>query len=768
MSNNQTFFFIFILFLSVIQNINAESDKQRHDDVTYEVIPLPQEIQYSNKNDFFILTRSTVITFPKGDNIQFKNASFLQKYIYEKTNLSLDIKTEEINIERNSIKLQSNIKNNNNEAYHLNVNKNYILINGTSHAGTFYGIQTLFKSINIKNQDQEEIYFPCVTINDFPRFEYRGMMLDVSRHFFPVSFIKEFIDILAIHNINRFHWHLTDDQGWRIQIEAYPLLTTIGASRKNAVINPKTAFSEEDGTIYGPYYYSKDEVREVVKYAKERYIEIIPEINVPGHTTALLASYPELGCTGGPYEVANSRGIYHDVLCLGKPDTYILLEGIFNEITDLFPYEYIHIGGDECPTTRWNNCQKCIHKAESLGINVNKLQNHCVEYLQEIVNKKGKKIIGWDEILYNNMNQSTTIMAWRGTGSTLKAISEGYDVIMTPNNYFYFDYAQSECLDNEPISMGNFISVEQVYSFESFLNELSNNQKKVKGIQANLWTEFIQKSDVVEYMLLPRLAALSEVQWTLGEKKDYNMFLSRLPQMLAYYDQKKYNYAKHVYDVQFDVSRRNNNLFVSLSAMGNPEITYKLNENNLTKYVGNPIKIDRTSTLTVFAHKDRFPQERKFNFNKATNKVIASKNYSKNVNITKLVDGILGNSNYRDGNWGMFGNDDLDITVDLGKTEQLSSVAFRSFVRQDNRVFAPTKIQVFVSEDNQNFSRVCEKDLSINNKKEKIGIRETCVDFEKTDGRFVRLIISKLAKVPDWHRSAGARTIMCIDEIILN
>lgn len=767
---------LILFYLLLIDYCAFAIDKNCNNRMIYEVIPMPQEIEYRKGNDF-VLTNSTEIVYCQCDSMQYKNAHFLQRYIQEKTGWQLRI-TNSLDRINNSIVLRSDLSCENKEAYQISVDPDNITINGASSAGTFYGIQTFYKTMISLECDGSEIFFPQVLINDYPRFGYRGVMLDVSRHFFPVSFIKEFIDILALHNINRFHWHLTNDQGWRIQIDSYPLLNSVGSARKNVVINPKNAYPEKDGNIYGPYYYTKNEIREVIKYAKDRFIEIIPEIDVPGHTMAVLAAYPELGCTGGPYEVANSRGIYHDVLCLGNRHTYDFLYNVFNEILDLFPCQYIHIGGDECPKTRWRECPKCREMAARLSIDVDNLQAYMVSFLEKIISDRNKIIIGWDEIINDQVPKSTVIMGWRGINASVKAVRKGYNTIMTPNSYMYFDYAQNRDIENSPISMGNYLPLEKVYSFEPFDIELSDQEKsKILGVQANLWTEFIPDEKTVELMLLPRLDALSEIQWTLPEKKDYKSFLNRLPSILSFYKDKGYNFAKHVYDVHFETIEKNDKICVSLSTMGDAPIYYSLDgsipSQKSVLYDGTPVVIDKTTVIRAIAVRDDvvcIPQEILFDYNKATNKKIVSNSLKKNElnRMKQLVDGILGSSNYRDGNWVLFDRDNLDVTIDLGKIEEVSSVNFRTNIRLDNRVFGPSKLVVSVSKDDKDYKPVLEKDYPEIQRDTEIGIRDLTESFEPVKSRFVRITVSKLANVPDWHRSKGLRTLMYIDEIRIN
>ena len=433
-----------------------------------------------------------------------------------------------------------------------------ITITGATPAGVFYGMQVLRKSIPAQAQGAD-ILLPAGEIKDAPRFAYRGMMLDVGRHFFPVEFVKEYIDLLALHNMNTLHWHLTEDQGWRIEIKKYPKLTEIGSKRSCTVIGHNSG--EYDNTPYEGFF-TQEEAREIVRYAQERYITVIPEVDLPGHMLAALASYPELGCTGGPYEVATQWGIFDDVLCIGNEKTLQFLEDVMTEIIDIFPSKYIHIGGDEAPRTRWKTCPKCQALIRAKGLKADKehtaedrLQSYCMTRIEQFLNSKGRQIIGWDEILEGDVAPNATVMSWRGSAGGIKAAQMGHDVIMTPNDFCYFDYFQSDAPQNEPYdAIGGYVPVEKVYSLEP-TDKLTDDQKKhIKGAQANLWTEYITSADQVEYMVLPRMAALAEVQWTQPEKKEYNGFLNRLTRLAEIYQRDGLNYAKHVFKTQADTA----------------------------------------------------------------------------------------------------------------------------------------------------------------------------------------------------------------------
>lgn len=511
----------------------------------YEIVPLPNEIALQEGNPF-IFSEKTKIVFPEGNEKMQRNADFLSEYLNLSTGIQPEVTSKEA--KSNAIVLATGLKNENPEAYRITVNNKTIKIEGASEAAVFYGIQTLRKST--PTEKNKSIAYAPVVINDAPRFAYRGMMLDVARHFQPVEFIKKYIDMLALHNINRFHWHLTEDQGWRIEIDSYPKLTTVGSMRDETVIGKNTG--KYDGTPHGGFY-TKEELKDVVAYAQDRYITVIPEVDLPGHMLAALAAYPELGCTGGPYEVAKTWGVFDDVLCAGNEATFTFLDAVLKEVVEIFPSEYIHIGGDECPKTQWEKCPRCQAKIKELGLKDHDghkaehyLQSYVTARIEKFLNGCGRRIIGWDEILEGELAPNATVMSWRGMAGGIKAAQMGHDVIMTPTDYAYFDYYQSKDTDKEPFAIGGFLPVEKVYSFEPAPETLTPDQRNhILGAQANLWTEYVKTPEHVQYMALPRLAAMCEVQWTQPDKKDYGYFIERLPQLVSLYDALGYNYAKH-------------------------------------------------------------------------------------------------------------------------------------------------------------------------------------------------------------------------------
>lgn len=437
------------------------------------------------------------------------------------------------------------------EEYSIRIRDGKATVKASSERGFLYAEQTLSQLLDSAQR------WPDVNIKDRPRFAYRGMHLDCARHFFSVEEVKRYIDMMAVHKMNTFHWHLTEDQGWRMEIRRFPKLTEVGAWRKGEKLyRPDGSAGDPTGQVYGGFY-TQDQLREVVAYAASKGIDVIPEIDLPGHMQAVLASYPELGCEGyGPYEVWNYAGVSPDVLCAGNEKTFEFLEGVFDEILEIFPSKYIHIGGDECPKDHWKTCPRCQAKIAELGLKDDEnfsaehyLQSYVTKRVEEYLNAKGRSIIGWDEILEGELSPNATVMSWRGSVGGQKAAGMGHDAIMTPNTNLYFDYCQSEDRSSEPDCIGGYLPVSKVYEYEPFTPEMTDVEKgHIIGVQANLWTEYIDTPQYLEYMLLPRMSALSEVQWCNPERKDYSRFVNDVKtRMCRLYEKMGFNYAKHIF-----------------------------------------------------------------------------------------------------------------------------------------------------------------------------------------------------------------------------
>lgn len=440
------------------------------------------------------------------------------------------------------------------EAYRLEVKPGQVDIVAGGAPGAFYAVQTLRQLIPLAAYDVQNVRaveLPVVTIGDKPCLGYRGMMLDVCRHFFTVDEVKQALDIMALHKLNVFHWHLTDDQGWRIEIKKYPKLTEVGSVRARTLIgrDPGGTYDENckfDETPYGGYY-TQDEIRDIVDYAARRFITVIPEIEFPGHAVGALASYPWLGCTGEQYEVRQTWDIDDRVFCIGKETTFEFIEGVLEEVVDLFPSEYIHIGGDECPTVMWEKCPHCKArmKAERLK-RPRQLQNYATARVEKFLNSHGRRLIGWDEILEGDVTPTATIMSWRGPEGGIQAAKQGNHAIMAPTTYCYLDYYQTRDTAGEPLAIGGYVPVEKVYELNPYDRLTPAEQGYVLGVQANLWTEYIATWPHAEYMLLPRLSALAEVGWSL-DRKDYGDYLRRVRRLARVYDACGYHYAKHIF-----------------------------------------------------------------------------------------------------------------------------------------------------------------------------------------------------------------------------
>ncbi len=437
------------------------------------------------------------------------------------------------------------------ESYELEINDGFVNITASDYAGLFWGFQTLRQIFPVSVEAGKvgtEDYLPYLKIKDTPKFKYRGMHLDVCRHFFSVDEVKEYIDLLVMHKYNTFHWHLTEDQGWRVEIDAFPKLNTIASQRKETVIKKNTG--KYDGKPYGGLY-SKEDIREVVKYAEERFITVIPEIEMPGHALAALTAYPELGCTGGPYEVATLWGVFDDVFCAGNEKTFEFLEAIIDEVCELFPNSpYIHIGGDECPKVRWEECAKCQKRIKDENLkNEHELQSYFITRMEKYVNSKGRQIIGWDEILEGGLAPNATVMSWQGEKGGIASAQQKHEVIMCPVDACYFNYYQSEDIENEPFTIGGFINTEKVYSWNPIPESLTKDEQKyIIGVQGNVWSEYMHSFDALEYMVLPRMAALSEVAWSEHQRNDYSKFKKRLQSLFKRYELLGNNFAKHELD----------------------------------------------------------------------------------------------------------------------------------------------------------------------------------------------------------------------------
>ena len=674
------------------------------------------------------------------------------------------------------------------EGYELNVDGEGIEVRASQFPGFLYALQSLEQLLPAAVYGTEPApdaawEVPCVKIADAPRFAYRGMHLDVARHFFSVDEVKRYIDVMAIHKLNTLHWHLTDDQGWRIEIKRYPELTAVGSIRKATVVRKE--WGTYDDTPYGGFY-TQDEIRDVVKYAADRGVTVIPEIDLPGHMLAALTAYPELGCTGGPYEVWGRWGVADDVLCPGREKTFEFLEGVLTEVMELFPSEYIHIGGDECPKVRWEKCPRCQAKIRQLGLKddgehtaEHYLQSYVTDRIGKFLAQHGRRIIGWDEILEGRAPSDAVVMSWRGSEGGIAAAKLGHDVIMTPNSHFYFDYYQSLDTDAEPFGIGGYIPMEQVYSYDPAFPELTPEQQKhILGVQANLWTEYVLSDEHLEYMLLPRLAALSEVQWCLPETKDWNRFIGSF-RMDEIYSQMGYEFAKHIFGVtaSYAVDPEKGGVVMTLTTQGGAPIRYTLDGSDPTAsspLYKAPVTIGESCTFKAAALREGMQTPvyaRKFDFNKATGRRIAL-NAAPTLKYTYggaslLVDGYRGGPVYSNGAWIGFLNEPLDVTIDMQGAKPYSAVTVESLVEKGEWVFPPSSVGVYLSDDGSEFTEAALMSVPQETAGSPDGVKPFKVLFPETSARYLRVVARTVDPIPAWHGAAGQKAHMFVDEIIV-
>lgn len=747
----------------------------------YEIIPKPLDVNCKGDASF-LLKDGVAVIYPENNRKMQDNAEFLVDYVERQTGVKL---TSHAGMPVDgAICLTLDLSDDNAEAYKLIVNDKRVCISGASEAGVFYGIQTLRKSLPVAQGIN--VNLSAVEIYDKPRFAYRGAMLDVARHFYTVDEVKTFIDMLALHNINRFHWHLTDDQGWRIEIKKYPKLMSVASERKETVVG-RWYSGIYDGKPYGGYY-TQDELRDVIDYAAKRHITIIPEVDLPGHMQAALTAYPELGCTGGPYEVRTIWGVSQDVLCVGNDFTLQFVKDVLSEVADIFPSEYIHIGGDECPKVRWEKCPKCQERIKSLELKSDakhtkeqRLQSYMIQEAAKYLKEKGKRIIGWTEILEGGLVPDATLMSWIGESGGIEAAHQHHDVIMTPNTYLYFDYYQSKKVEDEPLAIGGYLPIEKTYNYEPMPKELTKEEQQyIKGVQANLWTEYIPVFSQVQYMVLPRLGAAAEVQWTDPSKKDYKDFLRRVPHLVAVYDCYGWNCATHVYDVNVDMKADtvNHVLNVQLSTMADDPIYYTLDGQDPTekslKYT-KPFTIDQSVVLkTMAVHPDRTSKISvdTIRFNKATLKPVVllqpnESRFSPDGPVV-LVDGRNGNHSFDTGAWLAVAGNDLEAVINMQAETILSSASVHVYVRKDAWLFDARGFSVSVSSDNKNYKEVASQEYKQMQESDSDGIIEHELSFDPCKATYVKIKVISEKSMPDWHWDAGKAPFLLVDEIILN
>jgi len=733
------------------------------------IIPKPLSQKIGN-GSFIFNNDVAIVSEPKLQEV----SNYFTLYLKDNYNFELSNNNSTKKI---TFKIDDSI--NNDEGYELNVSKNDITIKSKHAKGAFYAVQSLIQLLPLPS-DLNSFKILCLRIKDQPQFTYRGMHLDVGRHFFSVDFIKKYIDLMARLKMNTFHWHLTEDQGWRIEIKKYPKLQEIAAFRKETLIGHYNDQPHQfDGKPYGGFY-TQEQIKEVVAYAKTRQVTIIPEIEMPGHSQAAIAAYPELGCSGEQVEVATKWGVFDEVYC-PKESTFKFLEDVIDEVVALFPGKYIHIGGDEAPKTNWKNCEYCQKLIKKEGLkDEHGLQSYFIARMEKYINSKGKQIIGWDEILEGGLAPNATVMSWRGTSGAVQAAKEGHDVILTPGSHCYFDHYQSEN-ENEPLAIGGFLPLEKVYHFNPIPEELSEEESKyVLGAQGNVWTEYMQTEKQVEYMAYPRAVALSEVLWSSPEQKNYSDFIHRLEQYQKRLDLLEVNYANHIYSVKGELINSKGNLAYQLSTTSSSyPIYYSTDESFPSKLYSTPITVDTSMHIkAVVLNSKKTPFgtvfQQKINLHEGVGATIAiDKEPHPAYNAggkNALINGISGNNKrYGDTEWLGFLGEDIVITIEFEKPTNINSVATRFFNGNGQWIYAPKEI---------NLQLKLEDGRAISTLKKIENTKSLLVDFKLNISQFsedknlkateLKITIPSYGNIPEGKQGAGHKAWTFIDEIIIN
>ncbi|WOI24152.1 beta-N-acetylhexosaminidase [Nonlabens ulvanivorans] len=725
------------------------------------IIPAPQSLQV-NAGHFTINEETTL-----SNNDDFTASyNFLNNFLEHASGRTWKTKYSETN----SIILEYDDSISSKEGYSIESNEHNITIKASTDAGAFYAVQSLIQLMPVDLNNTTEIHIPAITIKDEPRFKYRGMHLDVSRHMFDVEFIKKYIDAMAMLKMNNFHWHLTDDQGWRIEIKKYPRLQEVAAYRDSTLLGHYNDTPHQyDGATYGGFY-TQEEVREVIAFAKARHINIIPEIEMPGHAQAAIAAYPELGCTGDNIQVAMKWGVFEDIYCPSE-ETFTFLENVLDEVMELFPSKYIHIGGDEAPKTQWKTSDVAQQVIKENGLkDEHELQSYFIQRMEKYLNSKGRQIIGWDEILEGGLAPNATVMSWRGTNGAVEAAKARHDVIMTPTSHAYFDYYQSEN-DDEPLAIGGFLPLEKVYHFNPIPVELNDEEAiHVLGVQGNVWTEYMTTSEQVEYMAFPRMLAMSEVAWSADENKNYDSFINRVEYFHKRLDEMDINYANHLYEIEGTLNE-NQAYELSTKTIGK-EIRFTTDgsepDSSSTVYES-PIPFTADMTLKAQVFDDDEPLGHLF-----TQELHYHKGVDATISINKaphksypgsgangLINGIKGSdSRYGDSEWLGFWGEDIEIDLSLDAVCHCKTITLRFNNSNGQWIYSPREVFLKLSETEEPIKHeIIELNSSLIEYTFNFPIHRKFRDF--------KLIIPNYGTIPDGHQGAGNKAWTFIDEIII-
>ncbi len=775
-AEHMKFFFFFCLFYLTSHAISSQELVTGN----MSIVPLPAFLEM--KEGSFTIDSATWILYEPFDSSSFDPLKVFLEVFQRKSGYTLPIpgRGEERGDVKNMILI---IKAppplpqfDHEDSYKLSIQPSGIIITARTNKAIFYAFQTLRQIMRIDampdaNKEIRQWMVPALQMTDYPQFSYRGMHLDVCRHFMPLDFVKKYIDLLAYYKMNTFHWHLTDDQGWRIEIKKYPKLQEIAAWRDETLIGHyKETPDRYDGTRHGGYY-TQEEIKDVVAYAVDRGVTIIPEIEMPGHALAALSAYPELACTPGPFKAATTWGVFDDVFCPTET-TFTFLENVLDEVMDLFPSPYIHIGGDECPKTRWKESAFCQQLMKANGLkDEHQLQSYFTQRIEKYLNSKGRKIIGWDEILEGGLAPNATVMSWRGMSGGIDAAKAGHDVIMTPGTHCYFDHYQADP-SFEPIAFGGLTTLEKVYSFNPVPAQLTPSEAQhILGAQGNLWTEYIGSTDQAEYMAFPRAIALAEVLWTPASRRNWNEFALRLDKHLDRLDGMDVHYANHLQVPTAEVYSDTSGLQLKWKTpLPGQEIyfTRDTSFNNWSQSMsGDSVKF--TNPGPVF-YKTSHSGIKKVDFrptkaSKAmiTSSIPPSKSYPGKQGIATLVDGLIGTSDFNGEDWCAWNGTEFSIELTLPSVTNIDSITIGILSSQGAWIHSPEKIVVRISNspDFVDYSWnwwTPDQDL-------RTGRKDIVLTFPPTQARYIRLIITPLKSIPARKPGAGHPAWTFIDEI---
>ena len=740
--------FLPILFLFLV----SCGAPERHAVSPKDVTIIPKVAKLGIDSGTFNPTESTTIFYSP----EFLGeARIFQDQFQKLTGLDLELKQYDYGpVEQNSITFSKDSAPQaefGDEYYVLSVQSHAIVINSHTGIGVFHGAQSLLQLIPTDDDNHDILN---VWIEDYPHFLHRGLLLDCSRHFWSVDVVKKYIDLLAYYKMNVLHWHLTEDQGWRIEIKKYPKLTDVGAWR-----------TEEDGSTYGGFY-TQEQIKEVVEYATARHITVIPEIELPGHSLAALASYPHLACTEGPFQVTSEWGVFKDVYCAGNDSTFMFLEDVLTEVMGLFPSKYIHIGGDESPKYRWENCDKCQKRIKEYGLHdEHELQSYFIKRIEKFLNDNDRKLIGWDEILEGGLAEGATVQSWRGMQGGIDAATSGNYAIMSPTSHCYLDYGLE------------LIDLEKIYDFDPIPEELNEESaKRIIGGECNMWTEHVPDEDYLDSKVFPRMIGLAEVLWSYNKDRDFKEFSNRLEKHYPRLEKWGVNYGFEKIPIAFKTSLVKNGIKVEIEK-SDYDLTAKVDFGSGKQDWTSDSTFTQSQNLIFSASKNGKEFSKEFPLKLAVHQGLG-KEPSINAEFSSsytaggkmgLSDGILATLDFRDGRWQGYQIDQpLEVVVDFGEIKSISSCSSNFYQYNNAWIFAPTKVDYLASTDGERFELIGSVTPNSNPKDKGQFIESFMVAAkEETKARFIKMKVVSLGPCPDWHDAAGSDSWVFVDELVI-